>query len=165
MYFNGCTNNALGANVISDNYVDQDLGGTTSTGIGAAFYFDNGASNWLLTNNVATNSPGVFAYFATGNDDPAAPCVGPNAHKIMVSNLWFQRTSDGVSRCAVCGCKVDNSTTRRVPAATPLPAQAKAIVATSGALKTGDAKLQPLSSDPCCSSASRGGATGGLTAP
>ena len=133
MYFNGCTNKALGANVISDNYVDQDLGGTTSTGIGAAFYFDNGASNWQLTNNVVTNSPGAFAYFATGNDDPAAPCVGPNAHNIMVSNIWWQRTDSGVSRCAACGCKVYNSTTHSVPAATPLPAQAEAIVAAAGA--------------------------------
>ena len=133
MYFNGCTNKALGDNVISDNYVDQDLGGTTSTGIGAAFYFDNGASNWQLTNNVATSSRGAFAFFTAGSDDPAAPCRGPDAHNIMVSNLWFQAISSGVSRCAVCGCKVDAATMHSVPAATPLPAQAKAIVAAAGA--------------------------------
>ena len=133
MYFNGCTNKLLGDNVISDNYVDQDLGGTTSTGIGAAFYFDNGASNWQLTNNVATSSRGAFAFFTAGSDDPAAPCRGPDAHNIIVSNLWFQAISSGVSRCAVCDCKVDAATLHSVPAATPLPAQAKAIVAAAGA--------------------------------
>jgi hypothetical protein len=147
MYFNGCTNKALGANVISDNYVDQDLGGTTSTGIGAAFYFDNGASNWQLTNNVATDSPGAFAYFTAGSDDPATPCVGPDAHNIAVNNLWYQGTGSGVSRCAVCGCKVDIATTHNVPGATPLPAQAEAIVAAAGAgtpSKAGGAEpLQP----------------------
>ena len=100
--------------VMSDNYVDQDLGGTTSTGIGAAFYFDNGASNWQLTNNVATSSRGAFAFFTAGSDDPAAPYTGPDAHNIMVSNLWFQAISSGVSRCAVCGCKVDASTLHSV---------------------------------------------------
>ena len=63
-----------------------------------------------------------------------------DAHNIVVSNLWYQGTSSGLSRCAVCGCKVDMATTHKVPEATPLPAQAKAIVAAAGAgtLRAGD---------------------------
>ena len=55
----------------------------------------------------------------------------------MVSNLWFQGISSGINHAAArCGCNEDKSTMHKVPAATPLPAQAKAIVAAAGALKT-----------------------------
>ena len=47
-------------------------------------YLDNGASNWVVTNNVASNSSTAWGYFITGaNNKPAG-----NDH---VDHFWWVR--------------------------------------------------------------------------
>ena len=111
IYLNGFTNPALGANVISNNWVDSDESEFST------YYFDNGASGWHLTQNVATNSPTSFAFFLTGANDPNATCVDGDAHDIKVDHLWYQNTDGPLNRCLRCGCASDDSTIFAVPAA------------------------------------------------
>jgi hypothetical protein len=119
IYLNGKTNVAHGYTFISQNYVDSD------EAVFAVYYEDNGSSYNNLTLNVATNSPLAWAFFMTD-------CCGLPAYNSTTSYMWYENTLDPQNNCGAYGCTVDESTIFKLPAGSPLPPAAQAIVDASG---------------------------------
>ena len=100
------------------------------------YYFDNGASNWKLTQNVATNSP-TWPYVIAGYNVncPTAPTAHCDAVDITVDHLWYRDTASEPAYCkaSVQCAHVDAASIISIPPTAPLSAKALAIMAASGA--------------------------------
>lgn len=117
IYVNGATNGSY-PSFIANNWVDHD------ESVFAVYYLDNGASNWVVTNNVASNSSTAWGYFITGaNNKPAG-----NDH---VDHFWYQDVMTPWNNCTQYNCTVDESTVYKVTG--PWPAAAQAIMDRAGA--------------------------------
>ena len=89
------------------------------------YYVDNGASHWLVDNNVASNSSAAWAYFMTGGGNLPAKSN-------RVQRLWWSGTLAGRNDCAAFNCTVDDATVVHVTGEA-WPQAARDIMAAAGA--------------------------------
>ena len=119
VYVNGAQNVSW-PSVTSNNWVDSD------EAVYAVYYLDNGASHWSFTQNVASSSLLAWAFFMQG-------CCNLPAGESHLDHIWYMNTLQPQNNCAAEGCTVDNLSVFPVPAGTPWPAAAQAIMDNSGA--------------------------------
>lgn len=119
IYLNGATNASF-PSVVSGNWVDYD------NAVYAVYYLDNGASHWLVTDNVASHAPPAWAFFMQG-------CCQLPALDSHVQNFWY--AADEMlapqNNCAAEGCTVNSSTVYAITGGA-WPAAALAIMNASG---------------------------------
>jgi len=89
------------------------------------FYHDNGSRYFTTKGNVAQGSPAPCVYLQG--------CCNSPAYDIAVSDLWCRSTGAVRNDCAAENCTIDASTLYIVPADSPWPPEAQAIVNVSGA--------------------------------
>lgn len=117
IYVNGHTSAAY-PSTMEGNFVDAD------EAVYAVFYLDGGATNWLVRNNVASNSPLPWAFFLQG--DPACPAMDNS-----ISEFYYQNTlAPNAQAPPSCNNTVDWASVVNVTGA--WPAAASAIIAASG---------------------------------
>jgi len=120
IYLNGHQRQGIAPSLVARNYVSDVLGEY------AALYLDNGASGWLVADNVVANSPLAWAFFMQG-------CCSLPAYDSTVTRLWWQLPIlTGRNKCAATGCIADGATLTRVDAGAALPPEAQAIKDASG---------------------------------
>lgn len=137
IYLNGDTN-AQYTNTVSRNWVDND------DNVFGVYYLDQGASHWIISQNVATSSPKTLPYIIAGYNINC-PCRKPpgqmctcDARSNSVDHLWFQHTVAVTTHCSgpgvpECGMDVDEASLFSWPAGQALPPAAQAIMAAAGA--------------------------------
>ena len=120
IYVNGATNAAF-PSLVQGNYLfDQGVAlGGRKPHDSNFLYLDNGASSWLVTDNVLCNSPRAWAYHMTGGGT-----VPEHARNNQLNNLWYQNTQAGENDCGPWNCSVDAATVFLVNGAWPPQAQA-----------------------------------------
>jgi hypothetical protein len=118
IYVNGATS---APNLMARNWVDSD------EAVYAVFYLDNGSSDWLVTENVASASPLAWAFFLTGGGS-----LPEHARNNRLDNFYYDGDLDPVDNCAALNCTVDAATVFKVTGGA-WPAAAQAIIDGSGA--------------------------------
>ena len=120
IYLNGYQRHGAPPSLLARNYISEVLGEF------AALYLDNGASGWLVADNVVANSPLAWAFFMQG-------CCDLPAYNSTVARLWWQLPLlAGRNNCAASGCVAEAATLVRVDAGAALPPAAQAIKDASG---------------------------------